>query len=492
MKKYSVAIVLAILMLFTVPVMAGPYSDVPFSHWAYDAVKKLTSKGIITGMADGTFQGNKNVSRYELAVTIARAIENIGTSGGKASSADINTLERLTVEFADELALLGVKVTALEDGLQSIRSFDERLAALESGKHGISKGFITGKGGNFSLNGELEFELHDAETGAAAEDDLTFGLDKFVLQPKLKVGDNLSFSTQIYVHESASGSGAYMNEFHAKFSKLDLFSDSSWLDIGLYERYAKGHYGQITEGYSLPGIAFFRDDAYTLTLGGVKAGIFDLKFSIGGGYELDEKVIAESAAPAATKKENEIWHDDVNNAKVWDELEKGINIGAKFGDFDTLFFYYTDELSAADIALLKAGLSGYTSDDNSKDLYGFSTKTTFSGIDCKLMYVEAETGDMEREAYAFEFSKKIKLEGNKRYFTAFTPFIAMSEMDIDDRYDEALASPMSWDRDKTMYGIIFDFTKNTKLKVEYYVNDEDTGGAEVNNDEMLVQLEFKF
>ena len=44
---------------------ANPFEDVPKNHWAYDSVEKLASAGVIEGYGDGTFLGNRNITRYE-------------------------------------------------------------------------------------------------------------------------------------------------------------------------------------------------------------------------------------------------------------------------------------------------------------------------------------------------------------------------------------------------------------------------------------------
>lgn len=49
---------------------AGPFSDVPSDHWAVDAVKRIAEAGIMGGYPDGTFKGDQNATRYELASTI--------------------------------------------------------------------------------------------------------------------------------------------------------------------------------------------------------------------------------------------------------------------------------------------------------------------------------------------------------------------------------------------------------------------------------------
>ncbi|MDP7423154.1 MAG: S-layer homology domain-containing protein [bacterium] len=167
MKKLSAVLVLAVLVAFTAPVLANPFSDVPFSHWAYDAVKKLTEKGIMTGMPDGTFKGEKGVSRYELAVTLARALDKMGSLKGRVDVTDIKTLEKLTVEFADELALLGVKVTALEDELQTVR---DDIAVIKADA-GSMKGCSGGGGGGISISGDSRIAIDNLKFEEDTTDD---------------------------------------------------------------------------------------------------------------------------------------------------------------------------------------------------------------------------------------------------------------------------------------------------------------------------------
>ncbi|HOD39128.1 MAG TPA: S-layer homology domain-containing protein, partial [Candidatus Wallbacteria bacterium] len=110
MKKSLLVLVMAVFMAASFgSAFAGPFSDVPKSHWAYEAVNNLAAKGLLEGYADGKFKGAKAMTRYEMALMVARLIDK------KFGGADFDTLQKLTVEFADELALLGVKVQALEE-----------------------------------------------------------------------------------------------------------------------------------------------------------------------------------------------------------------------------------------------------------------------------------------------------------------------------------------------------------------------------------------
>lgn len=73
------------------------FPDVPSNHWAYQAVQGLADKGLVEGYPDGTFGGDKMMTRYEFASIIYRAVQ-------KGALVD----ERLVKEFGPELALFRV------------------------------------------------------------------------------------------------------------------------------------------------------------------------------------------------------------------------------------------------------------------------------------------------------------------------------------------------------------------------------------------------
>jgi hypothetical protein len=101
----------------------GPFSDVPRGHWAYEAVQKAAEAGILQGW-NGRFHGNKVVNRYQMAVVVARMLDRVGVlkaNGKVITGQDIANLESLVIEFADELALLNVKVSTLEDTVAGLK-----------------------------------------------------------------------------------------------------------------------------------------------------------------------------------------------------------------------------------------------------------------------------------------------------------------------------------------------------------------------------------
>ena len=88
---------------------ANPFSDVPAGHWAYSAVNKLAAEGVAEGYQDGTYGGDRLMTRYEMAQIVAKAM---------ANGANV---DKLAAEFADELDSLGVRVANLENKSDNVR-----------------------------------------------------------------------------------------------------------------------------------------------------------------------------------------------------------------------------------------------------------------------------------------------------------------------------------------------------------------------------------
>jgi len=141
MKKVLLLAVMAVAMGFAAKAYGAPaqLTDVPPGHWAYDAVKKLVDIGCVEGYPDGTFKGDRPMTRYEYAMVVSRCMDVIdkkyctvekcqpGTTpppgGGNVDWDEVKaTINKLASEFKDELAALkvqveeqGKRISALED-----------------------------------------------------------------------------------------------------------------------------------------------------------------------------------------------------------------------------------------------------------------------------------------------------------------------------------------------------------------------------------------
>jgi hypothetical protein len=133
MQRRSVAAVaLACIALAVLPARAAatPLADVPSSHWAYAAIQTLAADGLIDGYPDGSFKGDRPLTRYEMAAIVARVIAKIEADGAAtASKTDLDVLQKLIDALKDELDALGVRVTTLED---AVASLDHRTRVAQS------------------------------------------------------------------------------------------------------------------------------------------------------------------------------------------------------------------------------------------------------------------------------------------------------------------------------------------------------------------------
>jgi hypothetical protein len=165
MKKNTViAATLSLVALSAVPAFAqdGAFRDVPEDHWSYSAVQSLAAKKIFLGNGDGTFQGKRSMTRYEMAVIIERMLKMIpdmmpaaaapekmdmskyvtkgdleaamrnmkpAPSNSGVSDADVKTLQRLSKEYETELKTLGVDLEATK---QRLSNLEKRVAKLEA------------------------------------------------------------------------------------------------------------------------------------------------------------------------------------------------------------------------------------------------------------------------------------------------------------------------------------------------------------------------
>lgn len=89
---------------------ANPFTDVSADDWAYQAVASLSDEGVIDGYPDGTFRGDKHVTRYEIAQIIARLMAKEDT----LNASQKETLAKLSSQYANELKDLGARIAELE------------------------------------------------------------------------------------------------------------------------------------------------------------------------------------------------------------------------------------------------------------------------------------------------------------------------------------------------------------------------------------------
>jgi hypothetical protein len=131
MRNLALSVAAILVLAIASPAFAQPFADVPTDHWAFDAIAELAAKGIIEGFPDGTFKGDRGVSRYEVAIIVARILARIEAikipapapaAAPQVTRTDVQTIQRLVNEFRAELAALGVRTTAVEEELTALKA----------------------------------------------------------------------------------------------------------------------------------------------------------------------------------------------------------------------------------------------------------------------------------------------------------------------------------------------------------------------------------
>ncbi|NJM19157.1 MAG: iron uptake porin [Richelia sp. RM2_1_2] len=147
-------------------------SDVQPSDWAFQSVQSLVERyGCIAGYPDGTFKGNRALTRYEFAAGLNACLERITqliAAGTTVPEADTEAIDRLSEEFNDEL--IGI--------VDRINGLDARAAKIEANQFSTTA----------KLKGEALFAVSDSFGGQDGKDTNT------VFTNRVRLGISSSFN----------------------------------------------------------------------------------------------------------------------------------------------------------------------------------------------------------------------------------------------------------------------------------------------------------
>jgi hypothetical protein len=161
MKKLLVILAVVLVSVFAL----AELKDVPTNHWAYDSVVMLEKAGVITGYPDGTFKGTNNVTRYELAVFLARVLKLLEEDIQKLSVTvdvhenDISALYDIVGQLKKSVALMA-KLEDVEALSKRVDVLDKDIIRIyESLTKKASKEDVEQmlNGSLESVNGQIEF-----------------------------------------------------------------------------------------------------------------------------------------------------------------------------------------------------------------------------------------------------------------------------------------------------------------------------------------------
>jgi len=264
------SLILSLVMVFVVTIAgnalaASNLADVPATHWAYASVNKLAKAGIIDGLGNGTFNGDKAITRYEMAVIVAKAMDNYN----KADDANKAEIMKLVAEFGQELNKMGLRLTALEKNQQQSPisfggSADVRYTVKNYEKDGVGA----------SVNGQYRLRLN--------------------VEDKLDEFSTIGF--RVVSQVGRSGSNYPYSSTWTKFGNTEGQTSDSTNTIGLDRVYVSTKFGGIKTTVGAQEIKFGATDAVidsgSYSFSGVraegKAGAFNLASNVGR-FELTGK-----------------------------------------------------------------------------------------------------------------------------------------------------------------------------------------------------------
>lgn len=266
MKRYMpIALAVILVLALAVPTAAGPFADVPENHWAYEAVKQLAAYGLVEGFPDGTFKGAEPMTRYQMAMVIARLLVSLDAqikaeieaakagltpppapAPAPAPTEKIIEKETVTVEKpivekviertiveklkTEELDALAAKVAGVEGKVASVEgavdAVSGKLDEVDRKADEINAKVVELDGALALLEGELSVKALELETKAAAGDaDLAEKLAaiKAELEQKIAAGDNeLSAKIEAKAKELVALIDALKEEFSLELTALGI------------------------------------------------------------------------------------------------------------------------------------------------------------------------------------------------------------------------------------------------------------------------------
>ena len=412
MKKILALAAVAALTAGVSAYAANPFSDVTPDDWAFQAVSDLSVQGVVEGYPDGTFKGERNMTRYELAQIIARLMAKEDQLNAEQQA----TLNKLAGEYADELANLGVRVANLEK-----------------------------KVGNISWSGDARMQYHHELANRTEHADLWSG--RMRINVEGQVNDQVTVNGR-FVNEmdfkDGDSSSTSMDRINAKWTP----NDATYVTIG-------------RQGVALDVTGTFWDEDGVFD--GVAAGWDNGKVGVEAGYGRFKSAANEAEGWSGQDK-TEAWYGKLTGhiadaadvsafyLKNAQKQDKGAQIGENasawgaglsygIGDFTVDGDYVkTQNTQAGDAALWTAGLT-----------YGEVDTDKVGSWSLGAHYVKADKGSMFLGNTALDMGDQLGFSNdtNVKFWVAKAGVAVQKNVELDAYYNFAAKADDGVDPDDT-------------------------------------------
>ena len=402
MKKILALAAVAALTAGVSAYAANPFSDVTPDDWAFQAVSDLSVQGVVEGYPDGSFKGERNMTRYELAQIIARLMAKEDQLNAEQQA----TLDKLAGEYADELANLGVRVANLEK-----------------------------KVGNISWSGDARMQYQHNLDGATKHEDSWNGRMRINVEGQVndEVTVNGRFVTNMYFKNAQNDDGnTTMDRINAKWTP----NDATYVTVG-------------RQGVALDVTGTFWDE--DAVFDGVAAGWDNGKVGVEAGYGRFKSAENEGEGWSTTDK-TEAWYGKLTGhiadaadvsafyLKNAQKQDKGAQVGENasawvaglsygIGDFTIDGDYVkTQNTQAGDAALWTAGLT-----------YGEVDTDKVGSWSLGAHYVKADKGSMFLGCSALDMGDQLGFSNdtNVKFWVAKAGVAVQKNVELDAYYNFA-------------------------------------------------------
>ena len=306
MKKILALAAVAALTAGVSAYAANPFSDVTPDDWAFQAVSDLSAQGVVEGYPDGSFKGERNMTRYELAQIIARLMAKEDQLNAEQQA----TLDKLAGEYADELANLGVRVANLEKKVGNISWSGD--ARMQYQRHRV-----------YSYDDKIQLKDHADDWNG-----------------RMRINVNGQVNDQVTVEgrflsemnfKDGESANTEMDKIHVVYQPTDAFS----IDLG-----------RTSAGLSQTGIFMDDDGQYD----GVVAAYDNGKFNLSAGYGRVGGGVSYNIKDVEDPLDLIDYHDYEN----W-FVKAGTKVGDKV-DLSAFYTKYATKNASKDAAEFLSGL----------------------------------------------------------------------------------------------------------------------------------------
>lgn len=214
MKKLSLIITMVLVLALSASTFAGSFADVPANHWAYEAVNELVAAGLIEGYPDGTFKGQNDLTRYEIATIMARLLNDIKAEREEMAADIDKAAHSLSKEEAKDVTAI-VEALIEKNMPEEVVKETETIKEVET-KVELPDNLLTAEEITWRIKALIEYFEPEI---AALDEDLAGVMDEFK-----------ALDARVTALEDAQDSVSFSGKYSVDYEEIVSSGGTAWLD----------------------------------------------------------------------------------------------------------------------------------------------------------------------------------------------------------------------------------------------------------------------